>query len=118
MPTSTSSNGMNTNASAHKDNPSQNATVGGTENESGRKLSYLPKEGSGNSMAVSASVLPIVVKKVDTGTQDNQPDTVKASMDSIKNSPGPRQQMRGQKNSRNYNEDGKGSKVTNESDAA
>lgn len=34
-------------------------------------------------------------------------DTVKEAMDLIANPPGPRQQMRGQQDSRNYNENGK-----------
>jgi hypothetical protein len=38
---------------------------------------------------------------------DSKKDPVKATMDNIANPPCPREQMRGQRNSRNYNENGK-----------
>lgn len=65
-------------------------------------------------MSVS-SVVPVSVKPVDRKTLEGSTpgdfnksgDTAKASMDAIANPPSPREQMRGQQNSRNYNENGK-----------
>lgn len=70
----------------------------------------------------------IAVKKVDATDvvigqrtprlTDSTSDTVKASMDSIANPPAPRDQMRGQQNSRNYLEDGKKSRVSERTTSA
>jgi len=58
----------------------------------------------------------ISVKKVDqakveigkrTSLVDTRPDPVKAAMNQIANPPGPREQMRGQRDSKNYDENGK-----------
>lgn len=47
---------------------------------------------------------------------DSTGDVVKAAMDKIANPPSPRQQMRGQQDSRNYNENGKAFKSTGNAD--
>ena len=125
MPTSTSSNGMNTNASAHKENQDQNATLGGAENFSGRNttptLGAASEPTINSGMSVGASVLPIKVKPVDFKSlagsfagdhRAGSPDTVKSSMDQIAAPPSPREQMRGQQNSKNYSENGKAFKST------
>jgi len=49
------------------------------------------------------------------GNFNKSGDTAKAAMDQIANPPAPREQMRGQQNSRNYNEQGKGFQSTSDS---
>jgi hypothetical protein len=59
----------------------------------------------------SVSVKKVDQAKVELGKRtplvDTRPDPVKATMDQIANPPCPREQMRGQRNSKNYNENGK-----------
>jgi len=59
----------------------------------------------------SISVKKVDQAKVEIGKRtplvDTRPDPVKASMDEIANSPAPREQMHGQRDSKNYNENGK-----------
>ena len=87
---------------------------------------YLPTDGTTNTgMAVSGgAVSQAVAKRVDQADVrfgQKEPnvgsvgDVVKASMDQIASTGGPRQQMRGQQNSRNYNENGKAFKSTSNS---
>jgi hypothetical protein len=74
-------------------------------------------------MGEASQPTPIVVKPVDRktitgstpGDSRSSGDSAKAAIDQIKNPPSPREQMRGQKNSRNYNENGKGFKSTSNS---
>jgi hypothetical protein len=76
-----------------------------------------------SSMGEASQPTPIVVKPVDRktitgsypGDSRSSGDSAKAAMDSIANPPAPREQMRGQQNSRNYNENGKGFKSTSNS---
>jgi hypothetical protein len=49
------------------------------------------------------------------GDSRSSGDTAKASMDAIANNGGPREQMKGQQDSRNYNENGKAFKSTSNS---
>jgi hypothetical protein len=126
MPTPTSSNGLNVNVLDHKENESQDVTVGGTENFGGRDttptLGNAAEPSLTSGFSVGASVIPVVVKQ--TGFKDlksgadhrgGSPDTVKASIDQIANNGGPRSQMKGQRNSKNYNENGKAFRSTNNS---
>jgi hypothetical protein len=122
MATATSSNGINTNTLAHKDNLDQNATVGSGENFSG--MDTIPSGSAteptiNSGMTVAASVLPVSVKQ--TGFRDlkngadyrpGSQDTAKSSIAEISNNGGPREQMQGQRNSRNYSENGKAFRST------
>ncbi len=71
-------------------------------------------------MGEASQPTPIVVKPVDRktitgstpGDHRSGGDSAKAAIDQIKNSPAPREQMRGQQNSQHYNENGKGFKST------
>ena len=59
---------------------------------------------------IGAEVKPVDRRTIEGSTPGDfrsSGDTVKATMDSIANPPSPREQMRGQQNSRNYHEDGK-----------
>jgi hypothetical protein len=68
-----------------------------------------------SAMGVSTQVGPIVVKPVGhnalegshKGDYRRSGDTAKASMDKIANPPAPREQMRGQQNSKHYQENGR-----------
>lgn len=86
---------------------------------------YLPTDGTTNTgLACSAPVSQGPVKKVDQADirfGQKKPnvgsvgDVVKASMDQTANAGGPRQQMRGQQNSRNYQENGRAFESTSNS---
>src|SRR5258707_9564889 len=66
---------------------------------------YLPASDSTNSgMSCGSPVSQGPVKKV---VDSRGSDPVKAAMDQIANAGGPREQMRGQRNSRHYDESGK-----------
>lgn len=83
----------------------------------------LPADASGNCYTVGSQVTVGTIKPVDRRTiQGSTPgdfrssgDSVKATMDQIKNPPSPREQMRGQRDSRNYNENGKAFQSTSNS---
>lgn len=59
----------------------------------------------------TVSVQQVGYTKVELGKRAapalKQPDVVKAAMDKIANPPAPREQMRGQRSSKNYDENGK-----------
>lgn len=77
---------------------------------------YLPASDSTKTgMVCSSPVSMGPVKKVDFGQADNKGDICKSSMGAIKNASGPRTQMRGQRDSRNYIENGKSFKSTSNS---
>lgn len=86
---------------------------GGMDNDPMSKGQKLPTDST--SMSVSTPVAMGPVKKVDQGQSDNRDDICKSSMGAIKNASGPRTQMRGQRDSRNYNENGKSFKSTSNS---
>jgi hypothetical protein len=74
---------------------------------------YLPASDSTNSgMACGSPVSQGPVKKV---VDSRGSDPVKAAMDKIANPPCPREQMRGQRNSKHYDENGKAFKSTSDS---
>jgi hypothetical protein len=123
---------MNVNTSAHKENASQNADVlesvfqahlnGGKGRDTTPSLGCAAEPTINSGFACSASVLPITVKKTDfkdlkTGAdyRPGSPDTVKSSMDQIADNGGPRSQMKGQRNSKNYSENGKAFRSTSNS---
>lgn len=86
---------------------------------------YLPASDSTKSGMVCSSPVSLgPVKTVDAtdirfdsreANVDSVGDVVKSSMDAIKNASGPRTQMPGQRDSRNYNENGKTFKSTSNS---
>lgn len=77
-------------------------------------------------MGEASQPAPIVVKQVDhvalegSNKGDHRMPAAPVSMDAFKNPPSPREQMRGQQNSRSYSENGKAFQSTsnaNDSDA-
>jgi hypothetical protein len=132
MPTSTSSNGMNVNPSAHPDTISRNSSqtleqafeahLDQRKNFGVPNLGVAGEPTINSGLYVTTPVRPIVVKQTGynaiTGSfagdhRPVAPDGATPAMDVIKNSPSVREQMRGQRNSKNSHEDlGKGFKST------